>query len=119
MVDARKRSQMAKFELSHARFGALLLMRFGCAEEGKVQKGERLLPRSRRAEGRKETGNGCREKPARCLPATVFAAHTKQAKGGRFAALMPVEAKQLSSRPWRLVALPSSLSLSRRTPASP
>jgi hypothetical protein len=37
-----------------------------------------------------EAGNGCREKPARCLPAAVFAAHTKQAKGGRFAALVPV-----------------------------
>ena len=53
-------------------------------------------------------------------PCRRFAARmTTQAKGGGFAALVPAAAKQLSLRPWRLVALPSSLSLSRQTPASP
>jgi hypothetical protein len=69
-----------------------------------------------RKAGRKLAMGAGRNQQGVSLP-PFFAAHTTQAKGGRFAALLPVAAKQLSLRPWRLVALPSSLFLSRRTPA--
>jgi hypothetical protein len=87
---------------------------------GKGCKEEELdsLPRSRRAKGRKESWKWVQGETGQVSPCRRFAAH-KQAKGGAFATLVPVAAKQLSLRPWRLVALPSSLSLSRRTPASP
>jgi hypothetical protein len=47
-----------------------------------------------------EAGNGCREKPARFLPAAFFSASTKQAKGGRFKWL---EIALLSELHWSLI----------------
>jgi hypothetical protein len=53
-------------------------------QRGKVQEGNVVLPRSRRAGAGRQRECGCREKPKRCLSARF--SPQKKTRGGTFAA---------------------------------